>query len=139
MFALLFYTLIVLTDFIDLKDFIQLIQYQPFKRCARHELGRKSMTLREFLGQSTFTVNLDNYESAITQKIRHHVQNIDVLADKDIIVIKEKDIVDIFVAILLYKTRGAAVLRSSAWEEFVHEANQMNIPEETTYTIAQNL
>ena len=37
MFALLFYTLIVLTDFIDLKDFIQLIQYQPFKSCARHE------------------------------------------------------------------------------------------------------
>ncbi len=97
------------------------------------------MTLREFLAQSTFTVNLDNYESAITQKIRRHVQNIDVLADKDIIVIKKKDIVDIFVAILLYKTRGAAVLRSSAWEEFVHEANQMNIPEETTYTIAQNL
>jgi len=97
------------------------------------------MTLREFLEQSTYTINLDNYESAITQKIRQYVQNIDVLADRDIIVIKEKDIVDIFVAILLYKSRGEAVVRSSAWDEFIHEAKQMNIPEETTNTIAQNL
>lgn len=97
------------------------------------------MTLREFLEQSTYTVNLDNYESSITKKVRQHVQNIDVLADRDIIVIKEKDIVDIYVAILLYKTRGAAVLRSSAWDEFINEAKQMNIPDETTNTIAQNL
>ena len=50
MFALLFYTLIVLTDFIDLKDFIQLIQYQPFKSCTRHEfreliMKKKLLTL----------------------------------------------------------------------------------------------
>ena len=48
MFALLFYTLIVLTDFIDLKDFIQLIQYQPFKSCARHEFRELIMRKKLF-------------------------------------------------------------------------------------------
>ena len=54
MFALLFYTLIVLTDFKDLKDFIQLIQYQPFKSCARHEL------------------RVEYYEAIITKALHKH-------------------------------------------------------------------
>ena len=50
MFAFFLYTLIVLTDFIDLKDFIQLIQYQPFNSCDRHEfreilMRKKLLTL----------------------------------------------------------------------------------------------
>lgn len=97
------------------------------------------MTLKEFLTDCGYTINLDNLDSEITAKIRMRVQNIDVLANRDIITIKEQDIVDIFMAVLLYKHRGGGVPRNLAWAEFENEATKMGVPKETINIIAQNL
>lgn len=82
------------------------------------------MTLKEFLERTTYAINLSDKANFITAKIRKFVPNIDSLAKKDIELIEEDDIREIFVAILL-ATKKYVVWGSEALEEYENEREKL--------------
>ena len=82
------------------------------------------MTLKEFLERTTYAINLSDKANFITAKIRKFVPNIDSLAKKDIELIEEDEIREIFVAILL-ATKKYVVWGSEALEEYENEREKL--------------
>lgn len=86
------------------------------------------MTLREFLLKS-YGVDLLAQGNSIVAHIRQHVQNIDMLASKEVKDLNYEDLRDIFVAIILDNPSKYAVFYNEAWNSFKKEALRLNFTE----------
>lgn len=74
----------------------------------------------------------------MTAHIRQYVQNIDVLAPKELQEISCDDICDIYMAILFETHSYGAYWIIEAWNEFMKDADQQKISDEITDRILNN-
>ena len=94
------------------------------------------MTLQEFLLKNG-RVDL-NIESTIKAHIRQHVQNIDVLASKEMRDMAYKDIRDIYMAILLDNYPQRAFWVDDALNLFVEDAHRIGLSDNEIKHIVDN-
>lgn len=87
------------------------------------------MTLKDFLLNGSYGIDLNNHACTATQKIRENVKDIDELINKDISDICEDDIREIFIAILwsTQDKRNQAVWGDEALNKFEKEKQLLAI------------
>lgn len=86
------------------------------------------MTLRDFLCMSGHTDLYHN--TTVTAHIRQHVQNIDVLASKELRNISYDEICNIYMAILFEMYPQRAFWRGDALKFFIKDARKFGVSED---------